>query len=171
MSELRVSSLVPFVPSGKDYESSRCFFQELGFEELLHERYGDLEADRRGALALQHTGVMTRGSGELTITVVPDFSTGEFAGRSGRMTIHIDGGEHSYDFAGRSVCRVSRDRLGRRRDPRAFRGFSGRAGPRSHHLPQVGQRVLASFARRQPPDRGGDPGMRVEEIIMVPGAS
>ena len=33
MSELRVSSLVPFVPSGKDYESSRRFFSELGFEE------------------------------------------------------------------------------------------------------------------------------------------
>lgn len=54
--------------------------------------------DRRGAFALQHTGVMTRGTAELTITVVPGSGTGELAGLSGRMTIHIDGGEHSYDF-------------------------------------------------------------------------
>jgi uncharacterized glyoxalase superfamily protein PhnB len=33
MSALRVSSLVPFVPSGKDYEASRRFFAELEFEE------------------------------------------------------------------------------------------------------------------------------------------
>ncbi len=34
MSALRVLSLSPFVPSGKDYEASRRLFRELGFEEL-----------------------------------------------------------------------------------------------------------------------------------------
>lgn len=34
MNELRVVSLSPFVPSGKDYEASRRLFSELGFEEL-----------------------------------------------------------------------------------------------------------------------------------------
>ena len=33
MSELRVLSLSPFVPSGHDYEASRRLFRELGFEE------------------------------------------------------------------------------------------------------------------------------------------
>jgi catechol 2,3-dioxygenase-like lactoylglutathione lyase family enzyme len=34
MEELRASSLLPFVPSGKDYAASRRLFQELGFEEV-----------------------------------------------------------------------------------------------------------------------------------------
>jgi hypothetical protein len=34
MSELRVLSLSPFVPSGKHYEGSRRLFRELGFEEI-----------------------------------------------------------------------------------------------------------------------------------------
>lgn len=34
MNELRASSLLPFVPSGKDYEISRRLFSELGFEEI-----------------------------------------------------------------------------------------------------------------------------------------
>lgn len=54
---------------------------------------------RRGTFALQHTGVMTRGSPELTITVVPDSGTGQLVGLRGRMGIDIAaGGKHSYDF-------------------------------------------------------------------------
>ncbi|MFI5176889.1 MAG: hypothetical protein ACHQKY_18685 [Terriglobia bacterium] len=34
MSELRVLSLLPFIPSGKDYDASRCLFAELGFDEV-----------------------------------------------------------------------------------------------------------------------------------------
>ena len=33
MSELQALSLLPFVPSGKDYDASRRLFTELGFEE------------------------------------------------------------------------------------------------------------------------------------------
>ena len=33
MSNLRVRSLAPFVPSGSDYEASRRLFADLGFEE------------------------------------------------------------------------------------------------------------------------------------------
>lgn len=40
MSSLRANSLLPFVPSGKDYEASRRFFVDLGFEEVWeHEGY------------------------------------------------------------------------------------------------------------------------------------
>ena len=34
MSELRALSLLPFVPSGSDYEASRRLFVDLGFEEV-----------------------------------------------------------------------------------------------------------------------------------------
>ncbi|MGB8509048.1 MAG: DUF3224 domain-containing protein [Pyrinomonadaceae bacterium] len=54
--------------------------------------------NRRGTFALQHTGTMTRGTPQLGITVVPDSGTDELAGLSGRMTIEIAGGKHSYDF-------------------------------------------------------------------------
>jgi len=34
MSELRALSLMPFIPSGKDYKVSRRLFVDLGFEEV-----------------------------------------------------------------------------------------------------------------------------------------
>jgi hypothetical protein len=51
-----------------------------------------------GSFALQHSGTMTRGVPELTLTVVPDSGTGALAGLSGRMTITNDAGAHSYEF-------------------------------------------------------------------------
>jgi len=54
---------------------------------------------RTGTFALQHTGTMTRGAPALSVTVVPDSGTGQLAGISGRMEIHIaEGGKHSYDL-------------------------------------------------------------------------
>ena len=34
MDPLRATSLLPFVPSGNDYEASRRLFKEIGFEEI-----------------------------------------------------------------------------------------------------------------------------------------
>jgi hypothetical protein len=53
---------------------------------------------KRGSFVLQHTGVMTRGKQSLTITVVPDSGTGALVGLSGRMTIQVVEGRHSYEF-------------------------------------------------------------------------
>lgn len=53
---------------------------------------------RGGSFALMHTGVMTRGDGKLTITVVPDSGTGDLAGISGSMNIIITDGKHLYEF-------------------------------------------------------------------------
>ncbi len=53
---------------------------------------------RPGSFYLQHTGVMTRGAGELTITVIPDSGTDELVGLSGKMNIIIAEGQHSYEF-------------------------------------------------------------------------
>ncbi len=53
---------------------------------------------RRGTFILQHSGTMTRGAPELTVTVVPDSGTDQLEGLAGNMVINIADGEHSYDF-------------------------------------------------------------------------
>ena len=53
---------------------------------------------RTGTFALQHSGTMTRGAPQLSVTVVPDSGTGELKGLSGRMSIVITDGKHSYEF-------------------------------------------------------------------------
>lgn len=53
---------------------------------------------REGSFALQHSGTMTRGAMQLSITVVPDSGTGQLAGLAGKMSINIADGKHSYDF-------------------------------------------------------------------------
>jgi Protein of unknown function (DUF3224) len=53
---------------------------------------------RKGTFILHHTGLMTRGAPQLTITVVPDSGTGELVGLSGKMIINIADGKHSYEF-------------------------------------------------------------------------
>jgi len=53
---------------------------------------------RNGTFVLPHSGTMTRGVGELTVTVVPDSGTGELKGLVGKMTIDIREGQHFYGF-------------------------------------------------------------------------
>jgi hypothetical protein len=53
---------------------------------------------KSGTFALQHTGTMTRGVGQLSITVVPDSGTGELVGLSGKLDIKITEGKHFYEF-------------------------------------------------------------------------
>ncbi len=53
---------------------------------------------RHGTFILQHSGTMTRGAPQLSVTVVPDSATGELVGLTGKMTIKIADGKHSYDF-------------------------------------------------------------------------
>jgi hypothetical protein len=53
---------------------------------------------RRGTFALQHSGTMTRGVPQLTVTVVPDSGTGQLVGLAGSLVIKIVDGKHCYDF-------------------------------------------------------------------------
>jgi hypothetical protein len=53
---------------------------------------------RTGTFALQHTGTMTRGAPQLSVTVVPDSGTGELTGLSGKMDIKITDGKHFFEF-------------------------------------------------------------------------
>ena len=53
---------------------------------------------RKGSFVLQHSGTMTRGAPEQTVTVVPDSGADELTGLTGRMTIRIADGKHYYEF-------------------------------------------------------------------------
>lgn len=56
-------------------------------------------AGHKGSFYLQHTGVMDRGAGTLTITVIPDSGTAGLEGLGGDMKIIIaPDGAHSYEF-------------------------------------------------------------------------
>lgn len=58
---------------------------------------GTLEG-RSGSFVLQHSGTMTRGAQQLTVTVVPDSGTDQLTGISGKLEIKIEGGKHYYDL-------------------------------------------------------------------------
>src|SRR5262249_23022539 len=47
---------------------------------------------RAGSFVLLHTGVMTRGTPQLTVAIVPDSGTGELAGIAGSLAIRIADG-------------------------------------------------------------------------------
>jgi hypothetical protein len=53
---------------------------------------------KNGSFVLQHNATMDRGKPSLNIIVVPDSGTGDLAGLTGRMSINIADGKHSYDF-------------------------------------------------------------------------
>lgn len=53
---------------------------------------------KRGSFVLQHHGIMDRGGGTLSISVLPDSGTGDLVGLIGEMAIAIDGGDHHYQF-------------------------------------------------------------------------
>jgi hypothetical protein len=53
---------------------------------------------RKGSFIFQHSATMNAGQGDLNVTVVPASGTEELKGISGKLTIKIEGGKHSYDF-------------------------------------------------------------------------
>jgi hypothetical protein len=62
------------------------------------ERVSGTLGGRSGTFVLQHTGTLTRGEQQLSVTVVPDSGTGQLAGLTGKMGIIIADGKHSYDL-------------------------------------------------------------------------
>ena len=53
---------------------------------------------KKGSFVLMHTGVMNRGTPQLTVQVVPDSGTEELTGLTGQMNIQVVEGKHSYTF-------------------------------------------------------------------------
>jgi Protein of unknown function (DUF3224) len=62
------------------------------------ERVSGTLRGRSGTFILQHSGTMTRGTSQMSVTVVPDSGTGQLAGLAGKMTIEVADGRHSYKF-------------------------------------------------------------------------
>jgi len=62
------------------------------------ERVSGTRHGRSGSFALQHNGIMTRGTPQLSVAVVPDSGTGKLIGLAGTMTITIIDGKHLYGF-------------------------------------------------------------------------
>ena len=53
---------------------------------------------KKGSFVLQHSGTMTRGAPQLSVTVVPDSGGGELTGLAGTLAIIIADGKHGYEF-------------------------------------------------------------------------
>ena len=52
----------------------------------------------KGSFVLQHNGTLTRGAPQQNIVVVPDSGTGQLTGLTGKLTVIIESGSHSYEF-------------------------------------------------------------------------
>ncbi len=62
------------------------------------ERVSGTLKGRKGTFVLQHTGTMSHGAFQLSVSVVPDSGTDQLTGLTGTMNIIIADGKHSYDF-------------------------------------------------------------------------
>jgi hypothetical protein len=54
---------------------------------------------KTGTFVLQHLGTMTKNEPVMKVTVLPDSGTGQLVGIAGTMTITIENGKHSFEFA------------------------------------------------------------------------
>lgn len=88
--ELEATSVVQMLSAGTAVKGSAGYVAI----ELVTGRL----AGRAGSFVLQHSATMNRGQATLAVAVVPDSGTGDLAGLSGRMTIDIVDGQHSYGF-------------------------------------------------------------------------
>jgi hypothetical protein len=62
------------------------------------ERVTGMLNGRTGSFVLQHCGRLTRGAPVQNITVVPDSGSEQLTGITGKLTVIIEGGKHSYEF-------------------------------------------------------------------------
>lgn len=88
--DLEATSKGQMLAAGTDVKDSAGYVAMERVNGTLH--------GRKGTFALQHSGTMTRGTPQLSITVVPDSGTGELVGLAGKMTINIVDGKHFYEF-------------------------------------------------------------------------
>ncbi|MGH9604389.1 MAG: DUF3224 domain-containing protein [Terracidiphilus sp.] len=53
---------------------------------------------KQGSFALEHMATMDKSGLKMQVIVVPGSGTGELKGIEGTFVIHIENGQHSYDF-------------------------------------------------------------------------
>lgn len=88
--DLDASSTVEMLGARTPIEGSAGYVAIERITGVLH--------DKTGSFVLQHSGTMTRGKAEATISVVPDSGTGELLGIVGEMKIEVVDGKHLYTF-------------------------------------------------------------------------
>jgi hypothetical protein len=88
--DLEATSKGQMLAVGTDVKGSAGYVAMERVKGMLH--------GHSGSFALQHSGTITRGTPQLTITVVPDSGTDELVGLTGKMMINIVDGKHLYDF-------------------------------------------------------------------------
>jgi hypothetical protein len=88
--DLEATSKGQMLTAGTDVKGSAGY--------VAIERISGTLQGRSGSFVLQHSGTLTRGAPQQSITVVPDSGTGQLAGLTGKMTINIADGKHSYEF-------------------------------------------------------------------------
>ncbi|MEO8010046.1 MAG: DUF3224 domain-containing protein [Dokdonella sp.] len=62
------------------------------------ERVSGSLGTRHGSFALQHTGIMHRGTPDLRVSIVPDSGSDGLTGIAGTLSITIAEGKHSYEL-------------------------------------------------------------------------
>ena len=87
---LNGTSRVEMLTAGTDVKGSAVY--------VAIEQFTGTLAGHKGSFLLHHTGIMTRGAPQLTVSVVPDSGTGQLVGLTGTMNIIIADGKHSYDL-------------------------------------------------------------------------
>ena len=88
--DLEASAKGAMLTAGTDVKGSAGY---VGIERVT----GTLKG-HKGSFVLQHNGTLTRGTPQQNIIVVPDSGTGELTGLTGKLTVIIESGKHSYEF-------------------------------------------------------------------------
>jgi hypothetical protein len=88
--DLEATSKGQMLTAGTDVKGSAGY---VAIERITGTLHGST-----GSFVLQHSGTLTRGAPQQSIIVVPDSGTGQLAGLTGKMTINIADGKHSYEF-------------------------------------------------------------------------
>jgi hypothetical protein len=88
--DLEATSIGEMLSAGTDVKGSAGYVAIERVSGTLH--------GHGGSFVLQHSGTMTRGAPQLSVTVVPDSGTGGLIGITGSMSISIVEGKHLYAF-------------------------------------------------------------------------
>ena len=88
--DLQATSQGEMLAAGTDVKGSAGY---VALERVCGTLHG-----RAGTFVLQHSGTMTRGVPQLSVSVVPDSGTGALTGIAGAMTIRMADRDHFYEF-------------------------------------------------------------------------
>ena len=77
--------------TGGDYKTGSAGY--VAMEKVTGTLHG-----HTGSFLMQHSGMLTRGAQQLSITIIPDSGTGPLTGIAGKMEVKITDGKHLYEL-------------------------------------------------------------------------